>query len=76
MQSEPGLHAQLQRVEALKERVKGLDTPQAHDLLTLADTLVKRSVRRAKIPCSSIPRGRVQCYQHQRYEGDRLISAL
>ena len=39
-----GIEAQRQRVKALKDRLSGLDTPAARDLLGLADTLVKKSV--------------------------------
>jgi pyruvate-ferredoxin/flavodoxin oxidoreductase len=39
-----GIAAQRQRVNVLKERLQGLDTPAARDLLGLADTLVKKSV--------------------------------
>jgi pyruvate-ferredoxin/flavodoxin oxidoreductase len=39
-----GIEAQRQRVKVLKDRLSGLDTPAARDLLGLADTLVKKSV--------------------------------
>jgi pyruvate-ferredoxin/flavodoxin oxidoreductase len=42
--SEEGIAAQRQRVKLLKERLQGLDTPAARDLLSLADTLVKKNV--------------------------------
>ncbi|HEX9867013.1 MAG TPA: pyruvate:ferredoxin (flavodoxin) oxidoreductase [Candidatus Tectomicrobia bacterium] len=42
--TEAGIEAQRQRVKVLKERLSGLDTPAARDLLGLADTLVKKSV--------------------------------
>ena len=42
--TEEGIEAQRQRVKVLKERLSGLDTPAARDLLGLADTLVKKSV--------------------------------
>jgi pyruvate-ferredoxin/flavodoxin oxidoreductase len=42
--SASGLQAQRQRVQALKERLNGLDLPDTRDLLALADTLVRKSV--------------------------------
>jgi pyruvate-ferredoxin/flavodoxin oxidoreductase len=39
-----GIEAQRQRVKVLKDRLSGLDTPAARDLLGLADTLVRKSV--------------------------------
>ncbi len=42
--TEAGLSAQRERVKQLKERLQGLKTPEAHNLLALADTLVKKSV--------------------------------
>jgi pyruvate-ferredoxin/flavodoxin oxidoreductase len=42
--SEDGIRRQRERVRLLKERLAGLDTPDARDLLTVADTLVKKSV--------------------------------
>src|SRR5437016_4053763 len=44
-QSTPtGIFAQRQRVELLKDRLASVESPQARDLLSLADVLVKRSV--------------------------------
>src|SRR5207302_2334170 len=44
-QSTPtGIFDQRQRIEALKDRLAGINSPQARDLLSLADVLVKRSV--------------------------------
>jgi pyruvate-ferredoxin/flavodoxin oxidoreductase len=42
--SEAGIAAQRQRVRLLEERLRGLDTPSARDLASVADALVKRSV--------------------------------
>ncbi len=42
--SEAGIRAQRERVKALKEKLRGLDSPEACDLLSLADVLVKKSV--------------------------------
>jgi pyruvate-ferredoxin/flavodoxin oxidoreductase len=42
--SEASRQEQRQRVEALKERLKGLAIPEARRLLTLADALVQKSV--------------------------------
>ncbi len=41
---EPGIFEQRERVDQLKEVLKGLDTPEAKRLLTVADYLVKKSV--------------------------------
>ena len=41
---EAGIYDQRERVVALKEKIKGLNTPDAHQLQTLADMLVKKSV--------------------------------
>jgi pyruvate-ferredoxin/flavodoxin oxidoreductase len=43
-QDEAGIAAQRQRVAQLKEKLQGVDTPPARDLLSLADGLVKKSV--------------------------------
>ncbi|RMG49875.1 MAG: pyruvate:ferredoxin (flavodoxin) oxidoreductase [Acidobacteria bacterium] len=42
--SEAGIQQQRERVALLKERLQGLDSPEARDLLALADALVKKSV--------------------------------
>lgn len=42
--SESGIQAQRARVEILKQRLQNIHTPQARDLLSLADVLVKKSV--------------------------------
>jgi pyruvate-ferredoxin/flavodoxin oxidoreductase len=42
--SAAGIHAQRQRVQLLKEKLQGLDIPEARDLDSLAETLVKKSV--------------------------------
>jgi pyruvate-ferredoxin/flavodoxin oxidoreductase len=42
--TESGIQQQRERVELLKERLAGLNTPETHDLLSLADGLVKRTV--------------------------------
>ncbi len=42
--SEPGIHAQRDRVRDLKEKLQGLHTVEARDLLSVADALVKKSV--------------------------------
>ena len=44
MSDEAGIQAQRERVEALESRLEGLDSPQARDLLSLADKLVRKSV--------------------------------
>ncbi len=41
---EAGIEAQRERVVALKAKLAGVDTPQAKDLLSLANALVKKSV--------------------------------
>jgi pyruvate-ferredoxin/flavodoxin oxidoreductase len=41
---EAGIHEQRERVKALKEKLAGINTPEAKSLLSLADNLVKRSV--------------------------------
>src|SRR5438552_270201 len=44
-QSEPSdIAAQRERVSLLKDKLKGVDTPEARDLLSVADALVKKSV--------------------------------
>jgi pyruvate-ferredoxin/flavodoxin oxidoreductase len=42
--TEEGIRAQRERVVILKQKLAGVDTPEARDLLTLADALVKKSV--------------------------------
>jgi pyruvate-ferredoxin/flavodoxin oxidoreductase len=42
--TEDGIRAQRERVVILKQKLAGVDTPEARDLLTLADALVKKSV--------------------------------
>jgi pyruvate-ferredoxin/flavodoxin oxidoreductase len=42
--TEAGIVAQRERVAQLRARLEGLDTPEAWDLLSLADTLEKKSV--------------------------------
>ncbi|MBP1777483.1 MAG: Pyruvate:ferredoxin oxidoreductase subunit alpha, partial [candidate division NC10 bacterium] len=42
--SEAGIYEQRQRVTVLMEKLKGMKEPQAKSLLSLADTLVKKSV--------------------------------
>ncbi|HEV8310303.1 MAG TPA: pyruvate:ferredoxin (flavodoxin) oxidoreductase, partial [Methylomirabilota bacterium] len=42
--TEAGIEAQRQRVSRLRERLEDLDTPEARDLLGLADVLVHKSV--------------------------------
>ncbi len=42
--TESGIQAQRERVALLKQRLDGIDSPKARDLLSLADVLVKRSV--------------------------------
>jgi len=42
--NENGIKAQRDRVKALKEKLQGLKTAEARDLLSLADALVKKSV--------------------------------
>jgi pyruvate-ferredoxin/flavodoxin oxidoreductase len=42
--AEPGIFAQRERVTTLKEKLTGLDTAEARDLLSIADALVKKSV--------------------------------
>jgi len=42
--SEAGIASQRERVALLKQRLGGLDDPQARDLLSLADVLVRKSV--------------------------------
>jgi len=41
---EPGIFAQQERVAILKERLASIDSPEAKQLLTLADSLVKKSL--------------------------------
>jgi len=42
--TDSGVRAQRERVKLLKERLRGLKTPEARDLLSLADALVRKSV--------------------------------
>jgi pyruvate-ferredoxin/flavodoxin oxidoreductase len=42
--TEPGIFEQRERVKLLKEKLAGLKTAEARDLLAVADTLVKKSV--------------------------------
>jgi pyruvate-ferredoxin/flavodoxin oxidoreductase len=42
--NEAGIREQRERVERLKEKLRGIDSAEARDLLALADTLVKKSV--------------------------------
>jgi pyruvate-ferredoxin/flavodoxin oxidoreductase len=42
--SEDGIRSQRERVRLLRERLAGQTTPEAHDLLAVADALVKKSV--------------------------------
>ncbi len=42
--NEAGIQAQRERVKALKEKLKGIKTPEALELLSLADALIKKSV--------------------------------
>jgi pyruvate-ferredoxin/flavodoxin oxidoreductase len=42
--SDAGIVEQRRRVQALKEKLRGLDAPAARDLLAVADALVKKSV--------------------------------
>jgi pyruvate-ferredoxin/flavodoxin oxidoreductase len=42
--TEPGIFEQRERVKALKAKLAGVNTPEARDLLALADALVKKSV--------------------------------
>ncbi|MEW6716579.1 MAG: pyruvate:ferredoxin (flavodoxin) oxidoreductase [Chloroflexota bacterium] len=42
--TEEGIFNQRERVTVLKERLKGVDTPEARNLLSVADALVKKSV--------------------------------
>ena len=42
--TESGIFAQRDRVKALREKLAGVDTPEARDLAALADALVKKSV--------------------------------
>ncbi len=42
--TEAGIHEQRERVQALKSRLQGLDTPRARDLLSIADVFVRKSV--------------------------------
>jgi len=41
---EPGIYAQRSRVEELRTKLKGVNTPEAKSLLSLAEALVKKSV--------------------------------
>ncbi len=42
--TESGIMEQRERVKALKEKLAGLNTPEARDLLSLGDALIKKSV--------------------------------
>jgi pyruvate-ferredoxin/flavodoxin oxidoreductase len=42
--NEKGIEQQRKRVEVLKQKIAGLNTPEARDLKSLADVLVKKSV--------------------------------
>jgi len=42
--TEPGIFAQRERIRLLKEKLAGVNTAEARDLLSLADTLVKKSI--------------------------------
>jgi pyruvate-ferredoxin/flavodoxin oxidoreductase len=42
--SEEGIKAQRERVALLKDRIRGIDSLEAHDLIAVADNLVKKSV--------------------------------
>jgi len=42
--TEAGIQQQRERVETLKERLEGLDIPEARDLISMADVLVTKSV--------------------------------
>lgn len=42
--TEEGIRAQRERVAALKQKLAAIDSPEAHDLLAVADALVKKSV--------------------------------
>jgi pyruvate-ferredoxin/flavodoxin oxidoreductase len=42
--SEPGIEAQRKRVAELKQKLAGVNSPEARDLLAIADALVKKSV--------------------------------
>ncbi len=42
--TEAGIFAQRERVKILREKLAGVDTPEARDLKSLADSLVKKSV--------------------------------
>ncbi len=42
--SEEGIQQQRQRLEQLKEKLQGIDSPEAKNLLSIADALVKKSV--------------------------------
>ncbi len=42
--TEPGIMAQRERVKRLKQLLAGIDLPEARDLLSIADALVKKSV--------------------------------
>jgi pyruvate-ferredoxin/flavodoxin oxidoreductase len=42
--TEQGIFAQRERVKLLREKLAGVNTPEARDLITLADSLVKKSV--------------------------------
>ena len=44
MSTEAGIKAQRERVEVLKGKLQGLNSPKARDLLSLADVLVKKSI--------------------------------
>ena len=42
--TEAGIHAQRERVKLLKQRLEAIDDPRAHDLLSIADVLSRKSV--------------------------------
>jgi pyruvate-ferredoxin/flavodoxin oxidoreductase len=42
--NEDGIRRQRERVRVLREQLRGVDRPEVHDLLAVADTLVKKSV--------------------------------
>jgi pyruvate-ferredoxin/flavodoxin oxidoreductase len=42
--TEPGIEAQRERVAQLKQKLAGINSPEARDLLAIADALVKKSV--------------------------------
>jgi pyruvate-ferredoxin/flavodoxin oxidoreductase len=42
--NEQGIHEQRERVEILKKKLQGVNTPQAKSLVSLADNLIRRSI--------------------------------